>query len=245
MSAFKGWQSTRKNKLFAGFPNIITIPDNFLYGFPRANFFLDASLGTSTKTNNANVSFWVNQISRAVFAQSNTGLQPIFLSADANFNNLPSIAFHTNSRYLSSNSGLALSKSNFTMFVVIRMISNGATQNIIFNNGSRLDTNQFAIRPTAASGYGIYTNTSPVLVSSTYDTAPYIIVVTDSEIFINGTSVVSGNWNPSTTYNFIGDPNTGFPCLCAIQKWGNFNVKMSSADIISLTDRINSEVNVF
>lgn len=107
-----------------------------LFGWYRAD--LGVTLNGSTVSAWADQSGLGNHLSQTVGAQ-----QPVFNVTDSEFNNLPSITFNnTNSTYLKTTSGIAL--STFTIFMVCKATTNG-----------------YFFSHLASSGEYCYTNTTP------------------------------------------------------------------------------------
>jgi len=238
---FKGFQNTNRNGQFKGFPNLNFQMNNEAYGFSGCTFWLDAAYGLSTQTDLAAVSSWRDRIKGIEFVQATAGNQPRLISSDANFNNYPSIdmAWSTN-RNLVSATGL-LARGSIACVLRAGTIDNkmmiflasGSTIQQFYNGGNS---------SAAITGLGVYDNVTPIMITTIEDTLPHIIIITGTEIVIDGVQQVTGSWAQTINYNTIGSSTARGNAIAEIFK---FDVQFSSADCITLSDNINSKYAIY
>jgi len=243
MSAFKGWQNTNNNPLFAKFPNIQVSSSNDLLGFPNALFDLDASYGLSSFGNGDSLSFWKDQILGIEFTSPAGANNPIYTLADANFNNYPSVNFNTAAKILIAAYGIGL-PANFTLIIAYKINTINSTVNCLFGPNVNTGIGRFIAGGLAAyaTGFGYYNDTAALLNSGVEDTAPHIAVITNTEIVVDGVSTVTGSIIPLSAPQAIGATvaNSGQNAFAAISKISIFPYAMNSQEMIALCNNLNS-----
>jgi hypothetical protein len=229
---------------------------NYAYGFGGLEFWLDASEGTNTKTDGANISSWIDKIKNVEFSQSTGTNQPLYRAADTNFNNLPSIDFNTNVKLLSSINGFGTSNS-FTIFFVIKVntIQIALGGNYFLTNGTVSSAQGPAILLGGAgpnvTGIGWYNGNDPnptkIFNSTVESTTSHICVLTNSNITIDGVNDGSGTLTGRQNYNVIGlnVANSGRNVFSRIAEIGYINNELSASDSIILCDRLNSKYAIY
>jgi hypothetical protein len=239
MGAFKGWQSVRRNPLFANFPDNPMSSDEYAYSFPGAFLNLDASQKVSTSTNNTLLSFWIDIINNVIFTQSDSALQPTYLTSDPAFNNNPVVHFTSTARLLSSLTGFSL-PSDFTFVLVALCSSSGGTNNVAIGNGIANAAGLFNFRRGSTFGISVMNGGTAVMDSGVIDGAAHISIFNKNSIVVDGVKKVSGSFIPSIVYSQINQLSTGkYAQIIAYRK------TFTDAENIVLSDLINSRFNIY
>jgi hypothetical protein len=210
---------------------------NYVYGFGNAYCHFDPSYGTSTKTNGAAVSTWVDRINGFTLQG---GSSPIYVTSNANFNGLPSVNFNTNAKY----------------YILNKHINAWQTIAFIYQNNAINNANTFFSLPNGLQnislggtnagqvGVGFYNNAgSSVQLSTTIeDTAAHIVVMRagqgDAAIFVDGVKIVTGSIT-SASITQLGGISFNANCYANIGESVFYSDKKSDQDIYDLMDNIN------
>jgi hypothetical protein len=231
--------------------------NNEAYGFSGCKFWLDAAWGLNTQTDGAGISKWIDKVGGYQYLQPTAGSQPLLVASDPDFNNLPSLNFYsgrriTSDRYASWGLGTTLA------FIVKVVTINGGSNEVnllLFNGiGHATDAIILAGGTGGPGSCGIAIggwSAAPQLNSGVRDTNPHIVVMTfgvgTAEIVVDGVSQVTGSYN--SVQGFVTVGSTAGGSLSALNSkvaeiliW---NQKLSSADMISLSNRINSKYAIY
>jgi len=238
---FKGFQDTGRSPLFRGFPNINFGVNTSAYGQGGVLLWLDAALNTSTQTNGANVSRWIDTTKRINFSQGTAGSQPTYISADANFNNLPSINFGAGStRVMSAANQIPLGST--TLAIVVRTTTLANSGSMILGNAFR---SGFMGGGTEAliTGYGLYSDSSfshlPYTRTNVEDTNSHIIVCNRSFFIVDGVDQLVTPSSFGFVFSQIGAGNGNYPSNCVIAEIVVYEALCSSAQCISICNNLN------
>ncbi len=231
MSAFKGFQNSRRNPTFAGFPNINVNPTNFVLGFPGCTALFNPQYGLNTYTNGAAVTRILDQIKGINFNQSVGSAQPILVLADANFNNLPTIQRNSNQKFMRTAETIGLAQ-NFTILYVGKADSQNGV-NAALGAGPAVNASLLSITPITLTG------ATTSLVTSIDNTSPHIIVATKSEIVVDGVSAVTGNADVGTSISAFGIDSVTNDDVGRMAFLAVFNQAFPSADLVRLSDNAN------
>jgi hypothetical protein len=237
----------QKTKLFHGFPNLNFQMNNEAYGFSGCTFWLDAAYGLNTQTDLAAVSSWKDKIKNISFEQATAANQPRLVTADANFNSLPCIDFHTNARYMISSSGLGIGNI-FTLAFVFK-INTGINRNILLTRDNTATFNpQLLLGGTAATitGTGFYASATGLIISTTEDTNPHICIITNNKVFIDGVEEGTGSVILlPVEYNYMGTTNTSNTIFSKIAELLKFDYTLTDDECIQLSTRLNSKYAIY
>jgi hypothetical protein len=240
------YQDTNRNKQYKGFPSKVFGMNTFAaYGFADCTFWIDAAYGLLTQTNLAAISSWKDRINNWEFAQATAGNQPRLNTANPSFNNLPTIEFFDTARFLDSQrGGLPLGTKN-TLAFVAKYSSINQLNTVL---GNDLGPGQIGLGGTFAGATGPYHFESTGLsigTGSTDSTTTKIVVMTESEIWVNGVREFSGtipafmDWSPTK----IGrrQPTTGQQLLGHVAEILIINRKLSSDECLVFSGNLNTK----
>ena len=220
---------------------------NYAYGFTDLVFWLDAGKGLNTSTDLAAVSSWVDVIRNWEFTQATGANQPRLKASNANFNNWPTVEFFDTARFMdSTRGGLPIGALTTVCFVAKYDTIN--TLNVVL--GSTTVAGSMGMGGTAATGpyYG-NSGVSVITSGTTASTAAKIVVITASNIIVNGASEYAGtitgfpDWTSDRLGRRVGV--TTHQLRGHIAEILIFNYKMSSSDCVLLSDRINSKYSLY
>ena len=241
MGAFKGWQSTRKNKLFAGFPNIITPSSRMAYGFKNPSLFLDAGYNVSSFVNSAALDFWKDRFSNQSNFAAAGGARPLWIASDAGYNNNPVISFSTSQRFTASTE---------IQFKTIVFVGNYAAVNSAYNalliNDGFYNVSLGGLRSNFNS-CGIFKDQNPTTIyiqGTTEDTTVKICAMSQSAVYINGVNEFTGAWNNelNQSFKYLG----GHPSYSTTHLNGKvaqlilFPYLFSDGDLLRISDELNA-----
>jgi hypothetical protein len=190
---FQGFQKARG---FNGFPRKgFGTAMNQWNGYP-CDFWLDASQGVTNPVNLAQISNWRDVISGVNFTQTVSGSQPRYLSSDPAFNNHPVIDASVSAvRRLTNQQSILRTDNSFCIAIVAQAVGVNGRCVILSRDGVNVGELNIGGTDSGADKLGIYNGASGVFTSSTigYSTSPIILLLSNSQILINGTSeTVSG-----------------------------------------------------
>jgi hypothetical protein len=222
----------------------------YAYGFGGVLFWLDASYGLNTSTNLGAVSIWNDRVSNWSFIQSTAGNQPRLITSNASFNNYPTIDFYTTARFMDSNrGGLPLSKSTTLIFVAKYDTING--RNAVLANSTNSGT--IGLGGTGVGANGVYYSdvaTGNIIASGTTNsTTTKIVVMTNSQIVVNGTQEYSGTI--SLFPDWSCDRLARRAAFTANQLLGHIaeiiflDAKLTSEECLRISDNINSKYAIY
>jgi len=246
---FKGFQNISKTSGFNGFPALNFQMNNEAYGFSGCTFWLDAGYGTNTVTDLAAVSSWQPRIGAVTFTQSTAGNQPRYVVSDLNLNNLPSIDFQDNNRYLDAGTNKGITRTS-TVAVVCKINAFVTQRNIIMADSisANLALYYAAANSSPVFGQGVrsaglgdeYTN-------SNNDTNPRIIVFSNPNIVVNGAVTKTVNQKmDSQLYNRIGWYTANTNAMYGqISEIIVFSYEFNSSNMIKLSNYINSKYAIY
>jgi len=247
MSAFKGWQSTQKNNLFAGFPDINFPGSQPVYGFPDCSFWLDAKKFIASN--------WKDTVKGIIFVNGSNA--PTFSSSDASFGNNPVVIFgpegsgSVQQNMVTNNGSVPLSG---TMAFIAKCTTNNSSYNTLFginSGGSSIGSggSSMIFARQGLTGFGVYANPtgiiSSVFVNPTPNNAVNIVVLTKNELVVNGVSVLSGLWTPSLSYSGIGGSTNNTGLRGRLAEWLTWSSQASSAEMIRISDAINAKYGIY
>jgi len=255
---FKSFSDSSRNQEFHGFPNLNFQMNNERYGYSGFYFDLDARFGKN-KTNDVAdlgaISSWVDTLMGVEYLQGTAGNQPRLQLTDVNFNNYPSIDFHTNARILTSNTGLSLSNEH-TLILVGKVNTINSNSNFVFTNGGDATATHLSVLTFGGDssnyvGIGIYrgnaNNQAAVMTSTIEDTSPHIVVITPYEIVIDGVQRATGLWQPNQIFSAIG-LTTGAIARNFLGRLTRVLARegsLSSQDCINISTNINTEYAIY
>jgi hypothetical protein len=238
---FKGFQ---KGQQFKGFPALNFQMNNEAYGFSGCTFWLDAAYGLNTQTNLAAVSNWTDKISNRLFTQSTAANQPRFISSELNFNNYPVVEF-LGARHIVANSSIGVKDVTISFIAKVNITS--TQQNVLFgNNTSNSGANgHILMRQASVGGIGVYNGNSAILNSGVIDTSTHIVVITNNEIVVDGVSKITGNWIPAVSLDSININNGNSGLQGMVAEIIIYNRKLSSSEMIILSNNINTKYAIY
>lgn len=241
---FKGFQDTSKSSQFRGFPNLNHQMNNSAYGFSGCTFWLDAASGLNTQADLAAVSKFVEKLKRVSFEQATAGNQPRLVAADSNFNNLPSIQRQSNARFLFSSVSVPMA-TRFTLVYVGKKDTGVSSNSVLEDNptgGSGLGEVILSLSPISS---GAFVSGSTQIVTAINDTLPHIIIMTNTEIYVDGVLAGSGSLISSRSINTIGRNGTGNNDVGRTAEVLLFNQALIGADCVRLSANINSKYAIY
>jgi hypothetical protein len=229
---------------------------NYAYGFGNAVHHFDSKYYTSTQTDGALITYWKDKINGLEFYQGTAANQPIFRSADANFNNLPCVDFNTNVKRL-------LCNTNFSFIgtlVVIYKVASFTSLNMILANTIAMNSNPGSAiclggTTTNVTGFGMYSASGSISTSNSFrstveDTNSHIAVITPYHIIIDGVSEsTTGNtpWIPTQVFNQMGasSTNTAFHAIAKVPEIISYLDILTESECIRLSGNINSKYAIY
>jgi hypothetical protein len=233
---FKGFQFTSNQTI--GFPSINFGTARESYNFGGVSFWLDAALNTNTQTNLGAISSWVDRERSIPYLQSTAGNQPRYNSANALFNNYPTIDFHTQQRFMDTSQPPSVDPK-FTFVVVYRKLTDAtgtshstslfgtvkaATTGLAFN----VELMQASVQEPSV-GFSPGTNIFSLSSTVPFGTAAHILVINSTAFIDNGSSVA-----------FTGSNYTGFGATRISGSANNNSGTLEIAEIL-LYERLLSE----
>jgi hypothetical protein len=245
---FKGFNS---NAMFSGVPRSNFGMDHTAYNFGGAIFWLDAAYGLNTQTDLAAVSSWSERFNGFEFLQATAGNQPRLVLNDPNFNNLPSIEAVDTSRYMESISGGLEISSDYTTALVVKADAFGGNTLVGImgtRNAEASTLNGFNCGGSAGyGGFGFIKNNVSTFQTGSNSTAPSIVIMNNSKIFVNGVEEYSGTLNNSTTLRLLFrlGGNSGWSLNGRIAEIVSFNRNFTDTEIGELSSRLNSKYNLY
>jgi len=203
---FKGFQFTASNG--NGFPNINFGTAREAYNFGGVSFWLDAGLNTNTQTNLAAISSWVDRVRDIPYLQSTAGSQPRYNSANALFNNYPTIDFYSQQRFMDAAQPPGVDPK-FTFVVVYRKLTDatgtthstslfGTSKAATTGLGFNVELMQATVQDPSV-GFSPTTNIYSLSSTVPFGTAAHILVINSTAFIDNGASV-----------SFTGSTYSGF-----------------------------------
>lgn len=241
---FKGFQDTSKLRQFNSIiDNTFNQNNNVAYGYGNVTFWLDAAYGLNTNTNLGAISTWSDRITNTAFIQTTAGNQPILITSDTGFNNLPCIEFQDTSRRLTSSFGIGLA-STFTLAIVYKTTTLTQTATLLTSSGNNSD---ISVGGTLSgfNGFGVYDGNTPVMMTSVEDSVTHIAIVTNSEIVMDGAQKVTGTVSKYPNYTSISNSVSNREFVGKISEIIVLNKKLNSSDCITLSDNINKKYAIY
>jgi len=236
----KGFQDTSRSQLFRGFPNLNFQMNNEAYGFSGCTFWLDAAYGLNTQTDLAAVSKWVDRIRGISFEQATAGNQPRLLTANANFNNLPTVEFNDTARRMASSQFVT---NGGTIAFIANYNTLNTTRNVLIGTDlANTDTIVMASTIADVNGVAVTNGTNVRISGTTESTTVKIVVLTDSFVYVNGAQEASTSFDFEDGFNQIGSSiSTNANGLTGnIAEILIFNRNMESANAAILSTNINA-----
>lgn len=243
MGAFKGWQSTKRERLFAKFPNLQISATTWRFGFNKALHDFDAMFAGAVVSNGDPVDFWIDQIAHIKFTAPSSAARPIWISSDSNAGNQPGVNFDTAAKLLVGDIGFGM-PSSFTVLAVFRVNAIQSTFNGLLTDN--ISTPEGAIigggSGTGRNGAGIYYSGNAGMISTVNDTLSHIMVVTNQQVVIDGIQKVTGNVAPGNQMKAIAatTANTGQTPKAVIYRLIVFGQMLSDSECIKLSDNANA-----
>ncbi len=245
---FKGFGT--KQEAFHGIPHLNFQMNNEAYGFSGCTFWLDAAYGLDTQTDLAAVSKWVDRILGISFEQTTAANQPRLVASDGDFNNYPSIDFYSTARRLTT-SGYFSMNGGDTLVMICKVTTADTRGNALFY-GNGLNDQHICLRADGAGGgHGVFSNlnTSPKITyvdSTIIDVAPHIVIMTNSDVVVDGVLTSSGyNWTPSTAYQNLSSTSGSIALQSKVAEVIKYSQKLSTNKMIELCDNINSKYLIY
>jgi len=218
----------------------------YRYNYDNWFFDLDARTGLDTYTNLARISSWRDTIAGINFSQATAANQPQYQASDANFNNLPSVDFDTAARVLSASyNGQNIGIPSSITIAFVAKVNTIHTVNTLFGPFGA-NTQWIGLSGTTAgvTGIGVYEGAaSAKMVTTVEDTNSHIVVITSTEIVVDGVQQVTGSWPPLASFDTLGYDTTTTS--------RNFRGRLSrlmmragtltSAECIDLYNKMNNE----
>ena len=235
---FKGFSDSSRNQEFHGFPNLNFQMNNEAYGFSGCTFWLDAAYGLNTQTDLGAVSRWVDKAQNRLTYQHTAGQQPRLIASDPDFNNLPSIQFQSNIRFLDLEPLDIPTSPAITIALAIKKNADMANANTILES---LGNASVSIKPIA-----VWNGASIVMNSGVNDNLPHIVVITNNEIVVDGVQTVTGNWIPSSSFKRLSHNAFSRNALANVAEIIIYNGNLLNSDqCIQLSDRLNSKYAIY
>jgi hypothetical protein len=242
---FKGFSDSSRNKEFHGFPNLNFQMNNEAYGFSGCTFWLDAAYGLNTQTNLAAVTEWNDKIINIKFTQSTAANQPVYLTSVAEFNNYPAIHFVDTTDFMSSN----LFGSGVTYAIVAKVNLISAGGNVLLTTSvASVNSISLAGDDPDIVGIGIYGagGLGASLMNTTIeDTNPHIIIITPTEIVVDGVQSATSSGVALSGFNTLGGANTSRRILGYVGEIICFDKHFNSQECITLSTNINSKYAIY
>lgn len=247
MGAFKGWQSTRKNKLFAGFPALRSFVDREAFGFQGVYYDFDPRFNTFPGVNGVNLQSWWDTLSGIELKSGISGFAPTFINPTSIFNNLPSVNFpNINSRQLVFNSevGIGFNYNSFTLLSVHQQQALSSSANVLINQNTDLGQ-KIVLAESDGSGFGFASilSGSPFRAAA-YDLNPVAMALTSKSISKNGTTVASGDCTDSFSFKVLGSFGSTRRLSGSIARLIIFNHALSDSDLNRLTANAKTFYNL-
>lgn len=244
---FKSFQNTSRTNGFNGFPALNFQMNNEAYGFSGCTFWLDAAYGTNTVTDAAAISLWQTKIGGLIFTQATVASQPSYVAADVSFNNYPTINTSTN-RWMSNNFGITLNANSTIAFVAKYDSLFG---NILLGTGPNPGQTTMVSLGGSIAGYtGVgWRNSSGTWFTSTVEDANAKIgIISLNDIIVNGANVFNNNSNtvfPELVMQYIALGAQNGYLNGRIAEIIIYNFKMTSNQMIDLSNRLNSKYAIY
>jgi len=238
---FKGFNNRQQN----GFPKLNFQGDRSAYGQVGCSMWMRADFGLNTQTNNAAISSWVDSITGIPFVQATAGSQPRLNLTNANYNNLPTVDFFDNARFLTTQNETPISNIK-----TIAFIANYDTINIVNRLCGSLGTTQsVGLGGTQAGVNGVFFGDSSTIYSGTTEnTNVKICVISDSLIMVNG---VAESTNPAVNIQFsintIGQSLalTGGRLIGKVAEIIGFSTSLNQAQALALSTQLNQKYVIY
>jgi hypothetical protein len=207
------------------------------YGYPGCELMWDSQFGTDTVTNGATVTYWNDVVQGRRLVADST---PTYALNDASFNNYPSLQCpNANTVFRISNSGDDIVVvAPFTIVFVVRKIADNTGSNLILSRPSGT-TNAIQIRGVQML------NTTLVTAPSVNDTAGHIIIVTNTNLYVDGVSrATATSFSPAVSYTHFGfNSGNAANCMSAFAMVA-FYRQNYGAETITLSNNINAKYAV-
>jgi hypothetical protein len=198
MGAFIGWQSLKKNLLFANFPNRQSTLTSLYFGF-NWHTLMVAGVNTFPNTNGETVSQWRAIAGNAIYSEANDANRPFYTASNPLFKNNPTINCPSTSRGLILTSGRPPIINNKSTFVFVGRYVTLNDFNIILG----LSPQFFGLGGTHSGNTGInILTTGPAyrLQSNIKNNQPHVVIIQygDSDgalMYIDGILEAVSSWN--------------------------------------------------
>jgi hypothetical protein len=221
---------------------------NYAYGLGGCTFWLDASalVNSGTPADLDPVSSWADKITGIPFLQTTAGNRPRIRTANASYNNNPTIEFFDNVRRLTSNTRFQLGST----VVFVANYNTIQTANLLI--GSNVNaTSSIGLGGSFAGLNGVYVNLAStgsfVMQGTTDSSSVKIVVITQNMIFVNGVQEATGSFQYDDTVNQIGQRGTesGIALVGNVAEILFFNYNFTALECLRMSTYLNSKYAIY